>query len=70
MGLNKMRKAAPEGYQKKFAGFIRACEKAKAEAIPHLLIADPRALGDTYEEVIESLWRLADAQLALIIAGE
>lgn len=65
-----MRKATPQGYEAKFAGFIRACEVAKAEEIPHVIVAWPTVLGDTYEEVIESLWRLSDAKLALLIAGE
>jgi hypothetical protein len=29
-GFNIMRKAVPQGYEGKFAGFIRACDKAKA----------------------------------------
>lgn len=65
-----MRPETPTGYKAKFAGFIRACEKAKAENAPNIIIARPQALGDTYEEVIESLWRLADARLALLIAGQ
>jgi hypothetical protein len=65
-----MRKAVPQGYEGKFAGFIRACDKAKAEKIPHVIVAQPQVLGDTYEEVIESLWRLSDAGLALLITGE
>lgn len=65
-----MRKATPQGYEAKFAGFIRACEMAKADNIPHVLVAWPKVLGDNYEELIESLWRLSDAGLALLIAGE
>jgi len=65
-----MRKATPQGYAVKFAGFISACDKAKAEGIPHVLVAHPQVLGDTYEEIIESLWRLSEARLALLIAGE
>jgi len=48
----------------------RACEKPKAEGIPHIIVAQPQALGDTYDEVMESLWRLADARLALHIASQ
>lgn len=65
-----MRQATPQGYEAKFAGFIRACEQAKAEGIPHVIVAWLTVLGDTYEEVIESLWRLSDAGFALLIAGE
>ena len=64
-----MRQAPPDGYEEKFAGFIRACEKARAEGIPNMIIARPHALGDTHDEIIENLWRLADAQLALLITG-
>lgn len=65
-----MRRQTPTGYEAKFAGFIRACEKAKTEGIPHIIIAQPQALGDTYDEVMESLRRLADARLALLVAGQ
>jgi hypothetical protein len=68
--LNIIRKATPQGYEGKFAGFISVCDKAKADGIPHVIVAQPQVLGDTYEEVIESLWRLSDARLALLIVGE
>ena len=45
------------------------CAKAKADGIDHVLIAHPFVLGDTYEEIIESLSRLAEARLALHVAG-
>lgn len=64
-----MRQRTPDGYEAKFAGFIRACEQAKAKGIPNVIIAQPQTLGDTYDEIIESLWRLADARLALVIAA-
>jgi hypothetical protein len=65
-----MRKQTPADYHQKFAGFICACEKAQAEKAPNIIIAQPQVLGDTYDEVMESLRRLADARLALLIAGE
>jgi len=64
------RKQAPLDYETKFAGFIRACAKTKAEGISHLIIPQPQALGDAYDEKIESLWRLADSGLSLVIAGQ
>ena len=70
MGLKKIRKAIPERYDIKFTKFIRAYEKAKADGISHLVIAHPHVLGDTYEELIESLWRLSEAKLTLLIAEE
>ena len=69
MGLNEMRQPTPSGYEKKFSQFIKAYEKAKADGIPNLVVAHPHVLGDTYEELIESLWRLSEANLSLQIAA-
>ena len=63
-----MRQTPPDGYEEKFAGFIRACAQAKANGTPNVIVAQPQTLGDTYDEVIQSLQRLADARLALVIA--
>ncbi len=60
--------ATPAGYEQKFENFIKMCAKAKAEGVSEVLIARPWVIGDTYDEVIESLSRLADAGLALHIA--
>lgn len=53
-------------YEEKFANFIKMIDesKGKTEAV---MIHNPNALGDTYEEVVESLDRLSDAKLGLII---
>lgn len=56
---------APANYETKFAEFIQACQDAKDAGLETLVIAQPWALGDTYEEIIESLSRLADAGLTL-----
>ncbi len=61
--------SAPPGYEKKFADFIRLCSEAKAKGATEVVVAFPWVLGDTYEEVIESLSRLADAGLLLHIAA-
>lgn len=59
--------AMPDGYEQKFANFIRMCdESVKGDAV---VVAHPWVLGDTDEEVIESLSRLADAQVALRIVS-
>jgi hypothetical protein len=58
----------PPGYEKKFADFIRLCSEAKAKGIPQVTVAYPWVLGDTYDELVESLSRLADAGLLLNIA--
>ena len=55
----------PEGYEKKFAGLIRICTEAKTRGSDNILVTHPRVLGDNYDEVIESLSRLADAGLQL-----
>ncbi len=59
----------PPGYEKKFADFIRLCSEAKANGISQVTVAYPWVIGDTYEEMIESLSRLADAGLSLHIAA-
>jgi hypothetical protein len=60
----------PPGYDEKFAGFIRACAKAKAEHADYIFIAAPWVIGDTYEEAMESLARLAEAGVALKVVGD
>jgi diketogulonate reductase-like aldo/keto reductase len=51
-------------YERKFEEFIELLN-LKAEDV--LLLHNPEALGDTYEEVIESLNRIADAEKKLVI---
>ena len=60
---------APLGYEKKFADFIRLCSEAKTRGATQVTVAFPWVLGDTYEEVIESLARVADAGLVLHISA-
>lgn len=64
-----MPRTIPPGYESKYAEFIRLCAVTKANNIGHVIIAEPRVLGDTYDEIIESLSRLAEAGLALHVAG-
>ncbi|MGA2279110.1 MAG: hypothetical protein ABSG80_02260 [Verrucomicrobiota bacterium] len=59
----------PPNYEKKFAGFIRLCMEAKANGVSRVMIAYPWVIGDNYEEVMESLSRLADAGLSLHIGA-
>jgi len=59
----------PPGYEKKFADFIRLCSEAKAQGVGQVTVAYPWVLGDTYQELIESLARLADAELLLRVAA-
>lgn len=53
----------------KFANFIWMCTEAKRQQVEMVVVSHPSVLGDTYAELIESLSRLADAGLALSIAG-
>lgn len=59
----------PSDYEKKFADFIKLCSEANANGISQVIVPFPWVLGDTYEELIESLSRLADANLSLNIAS-
>jgi sugar phosphate isomerase/epimerase len=65
--FNSMIHKAPEGYEKKFTNFIRLCTEAKSKGADSVIVAFPWVLGDDYNEVIESLSRLADAGLNLHI---
>lgn len=57
------------GYEKKFKTFIKMCAEAKSQNLDLVVVSHPSVLGDTYEELIESLSRLADVGLGLQIAG-
>ena len=61
--------STPLGYEQKFADFVKLCSDAKAKGISQIAVGYPWVLGDTYEELIESLSRLADAGLNLHIAA-
>ena len=65
MGSNGKTGSGSPGYEEKFADFIKLCKETPKEEV--VLIAMPAALGDTYEEIVESLNRLADAELHLAI---
>ena len=54
-------------YVKKFAAFIKTIEQAKADKADCIIVCEPWVLGDTYDEVIESLSRLASANMPLRI---
>jgi len=64
-----MPRTIPPGYESKYAEFIRLCAIAEAENIGHVIVAEPWVLGDTYDEIIESLTRLAEAGLALHVGS-
>lgn len=54
-------------YETKFKEFIRMCSEMREDDV--VLISHPQVLGDTYDEVIKSLGRLASAKLALRIVN-
>ena len=58
----------PPAYEDKFADLIEKCREAKKNGVTTMCVHHPYVLGDNYEELIESLSRLADAGLALTIA--
>jgi hypothetical protein len=45
-------------YDQKFADFIKTLFQAKIDECDVMLIAEPWVIGDTYDEIIESLSRL------------
>jgi hypothetical protein len=54
-------------YAKKFAAFIEAIAGAKKDGSEVMVIAEPWVIGDTREELTESLARLAGTEIGLII---
>ena len=64
-----MPRETPPDYEKKFAEFIRMCADSQSSGIKQIVVATPSTLGDNYPEIVESLSRLAEAGLALGIAG-
>lgn len=59
-------------HEQKFAGFLRALEESRPQTqdgVRNLVIAFPQILGDTYEEIIESLSRVAAAGMSLHVVG-
>ena len=58
---------AKERYEEKFREFIKLIAEARRQGTPTVIVQRPEVLGDTYEEIIESLNRLAAAGLTLTI---
>ncbi len=56
-------------YEQKFAGFISVCEKADPSGKDVLIINHPEVIGDTYDEIVESLNRISDANFCLAIVS-
>lgn len=56
--------AASDPYERKFADFIKMLAETIDETI---VVHHPEVLGDNYEELVESLNRMADAGKKLIV---
>jgi hypothetical protein len=54
-------------YELKFRGWINSIAEAKAKGAQFIIIAYPWVIGDTYEEISESLSRMAGSGVALHI---
>ena len=55
-------------YKEKFSQFVEMLRIAKEEKeAMGVLIYEPEVLGDTYDEIVESLNHLSEAELALRI---
>jgi sugar-specific transcriptional regulator TrmB len=59
-----MTRSLPPDYETKFADFIRMCRDAKRSSLKEIVVAHPSVIGDNYEEIIESLSRLAEVDLS------
>ena len=59
----------PEGYDQKFASLTDAIATCKKQNADRFVVAWPWVLGDTNEEIIESMSRIAEADLVLCITG-
>ena len=57
-------KTGPSFYEQKFADFIDLLARTQEEAV---IVHHPQVLGDDYEEIVESLNRLADARKKLVV---
>jgi hypothetical protein len=55
-------------YEKKFEGLIKAIAENKGGGMKFLIVSEPWVIGDTYDEIIESLARLAGTNFSLLIA--
>jgi hypothetical protein len=63
-----MNKLDTARYEKKFAVFVKMTEDMKNDRVDTMVIVShPEVLGDNYDELVESLNRLASAGLKLCI---
>lgn len=55
-------------YETKFAEWIKVVTEANATDVRSIIISEPWVIGDTYDEIVESLSRIGGTSLALHIA--
>lgn len=55
-------------YKEKFAHFLRAIGDAKAQNVYVMIVPEAWMLGDTYEEIMESLSHLAGTGIGVCMA--
>jgi hypothetical protein len=56
-------------YEDKFDELIRLCKEAQSSQADLVVVAAPQVLGDNYGEVMESLRRIASAELAVFVVA-
>ena len=56
-------------YEIKFKNFIKLCEDLEKDKGKPIVISHPEVLGDTYEEIIQSLHYVAKSGAGLFIAS-
>jgi len=54
-------------YEDKFKGFIKAIEQMQVDKVSTMIVSEPKNIGDSYEEVVESLNRIGEAGLSLSV---
>ena len=64
-----MPRFTPPDYEKKFSDFIRLCRDSQQSGVKEIIVTNPSVLGDTHDELVESLSRLAKARLSLHITN-
>lgn len=57
-------------YEQKYKDFLQRLKEAKANGVTLIVIKKPQELGETYEEMVESLNRIAALDLNLAILPE
>ncbi len=67
--MKKESKHSPVPYEVKFAGLIELCKVAKEKDAELVVIDHPEVLGDNYREIVESLNRISQAGLQLLIVS-